>query len=81
MSSISATPITTEGFKKAPQTELFKQEVPAYKVKPLLFSCLKSFKSIIQILEPRQTWRVYESFHSKYVNSKEWGFILYEINT
>ena len=30
----------------------------------------------IQILQQRQTWRVYESSRSKYMNSKKWGFIL-----
>ena len=31
----------------------------------------------ILILHPRQTWRMYKSCRSKYMNSKEWGFIPY----
>ena len=35
---------------------------------------LQSSKFEIQILQPRQTWRVYESSRSKYTNSKGVGF-------
>ena len=57
-----------------------KHEASAIKGQaPPLFTP-QSSKFKIKNLQPRQTWRVYES-HSKCMNSKEWCFTLWEINT